>query len=212
MTFIGTKIHVKKINKNSSKKTTVNKISSQKLKFRLQVAQKSSFKNTKFWSKNSGYNITKSSFKHKIPVTSGSKKFFQKHKVLVQKFWLQYHKKFFQTQNSGYKWLKKVLSKTQSSGPKILVTISQKVLSTHKIPVTIPVTSGSQKFYQNKKFQKFQTQNSGYNITKSSFKHKIPVTISQKVLSNTKFWLQYTKSSFKHKIPVTISQKSYLQN
>ena len=155
MTFIGTKIHVKKINKNSSYKS-----SSKKLKFRLQ-------------------------------------------------------------------WLKKVLAKTQTSGPKILVTISQKVLSNTKIWL-----QKSQKVLSNTKFRLqyhkkfFQTQNSGYNITKSSFKHKnlvtkitkssfkhkILVTISQKVLSNTKFWLQYHKKFFQIQNSGYNITKSYLQN
>ena len=113
--------------------------------------------------------------------------------------------------NFRLQWLKKVLSKTQNSCHKIPVTKSQTVLSKtqnsgHKIPVTksqtvlsktqnsghkIPVTK-SQKVVSNTKFwlqyhkKFFQTQNSGYNITKSSFKHKILVTISQKVIYKTK--------------------------
>ena len=135
------------------------------------------------------------SFKHKIPVTVYKSSF--KHKFLV-------------------------------------TTVYKKFLPNTKF--WLQFTKISFKHNSGYSLQNFlQTQNSGYNslqkvpsntkfwlqqFTKSSFKHKILVTLTKlpstkfwlqftKVPSSTNFWLQFTKISFKHKIPVTVYKSSF---
>ena len=144
-------------------------------------------------------------FKHKIPVTVTKSSF--KHKILVTRVYkkfLQTENSGYSYKNSFKQNIPVTVTKVPSNT--IFWLQFTKSSFKHKIPITVTKVPSNKIFWL--QLQKFlQTQYSGYSLKKFLQTQNSGYNSLQKVPSNTRFWLQqFTKSSFKPKIPVTVTK------